>query len=225
MDLRQQSGDTRQCDLQRVLETVDRWQERSGSPVPIVTPEPLSRATLAEHGRRVARYAIALGARLGLPDSDLETLRLGGLLHDIGKHAIPGDLLGKSVPLRPDEFEIIKLHTVVGDAMCADVPNLRRVRSIVRHHHERLDGTGYPDGLRGSELPLLVQVVGIVDVFDALGHERAYKPALDVDMVCALLALEADQGWRRPDLVWEFIELVRTPRPVGASRNQPGWTN
>jgi HD-GYP domain-containing protein (c-di-GMP phosphodiesterase class II) len=98
--------------------------------------------------------------------------------------------------------------------MCAGVRALERVRPIVRHHHERLDGSGYPDGIGGEELSLLVQVVAVADVYDALVHERSYKPALDSDNACSILAVEADKGWRSRDLVWEFIGLVQSgPAP------------
>jgi putative nucleotidyltransferase with HDIG domain len=166
-------------------------------------------AYVAEHGRRLASLAAALGRRLGLGEGDVATLRLGGLLHDMGKHAIPADLLAKPTPLTEQEFEIVRQHTVIGDAMCAAIPSLAAIRPIVRQHHERLDGSGYPDGVGGADLPLLVQIVGIADVYDALVHARSYKPALDPATACAFLAFEADRGWRDRHLVWEFIELVR----------------
>ncbi len=165
---------------------------------------------VAEHGRRLASFAAALGRRLALAETEVATLRLGGLLHDMGKHAIPVELLAKPTPLTEQEFEIVQQHTVIGDAMCATIPSLAPIRRIVRHHHERLDGSGYPDGIGGADLPLLVQIVGIADVYDALVHARSYKPALEPGTACALLALEADRGWRNRDLVWEFIDLVRS---------------
>ena len=104
----------------------------------------------------------------------------GGFLHDVGKIGIPDAVLLKRGPLAPDEFELIKQHTVIGDRLCGELRSLRKVRPIVRHHHERLDGSGYPDGLRGDATPLLAQIMGIVDVFDALTTKRPYKVAQPV---------------------------------------------
>jgi hypothetical protein len=169
----------------------------------------------AHHGERMAGYATRLGRLVGLTEDEITTLRLGALLHDVGKHAIPEDLLLKSAPLSREEYEIVKQHTLIGDALCASIPALDRIRPIVRHHHERLNGTGYPSGLVGAEVPLLAQIVGIVDVYDALVHARAYKPALDTGTACAILAGEAKKGWRRRDLVWAFIELVEQDHRPG----------
>jgi len=99
---------------------------------------------------------------------------------------------------------------MIGDSLCGSLRLLKLVRPIVRHHHERLDGSGYPDGLRGDEIPLLAQIMGVVDVFDALTSDRPYRAALTRDAACAELDREARQGWRRTDLVGTFVELSRT---------------
>src|SRR3954470_24900254 len=127
------------------------------------------------HCRRLAEYAVALGRQLALSEADLDALRSGGVLHDIGKIGIPEVVLRKRGPVTRDEFEIMKQHTVIGERLCGKVGSLDRVRPIVRHHHERLDGTGYPDGLSGHAIPLLAQIVGVVDVFDALTTDRPYR--------------------------------------------------
>jgi putative two-component system response regulator len=161
------------------------------------------------HCRRLSEYAVALGRQLALSEADLDALRSGGILHDIGKVGIPDVVLLKRGPLTRDEFEIMKQHTVIGERLCSKVSSLDHVRPIVRHHHERLDGTGYPDGLRGEAIPLLAQIVGVVDVFDALTTDRPYRQAATREEACSELEEEATRGWRRADLVDRFTSLVR----------------
>lgn len=163
------------------------------------------------HCERLANYAVTVGARLGLPKDDLAALHRGGFLHDVGKVGIPDAVLHKTSPLTAEEFELMKLHTVIGDRLCGQLRSLRNVRPIVRHHHELLDGTGYPDGLKGDAIPLLAQIIGIVDVYDALTTDRPYRrKASDGAAVNALME-EVVKGWRRRDLVELFISSVRAP--------------
>src|SRR6266851_3471481 len=129
------------------------------------------------HCQRLAGYAAALGHSIGLGEDDIASLERGGFLHDIGKVGIPDRVLIKPGRLTPDEYEIIQCHTVIGDKLCGGLRSLKRVRPIVRHHHERLDGSGYPDGLRGDDIPLLAQIMSIVDLFDAVTTTRPYRPA------------------------------------------------
>lgn len=164
------------------------------------------------HCQRLAAYASALGEHLGLDEAELATLTRGGFLHDIGKVGIPDSILLKAGALTRDEYERMKSHTVIGDRLCGELRSLRSVRPIVRWHHERLDGSGYPDGLRGDNIPLVAQIMGIVDVFDAATMVRPYKPGIPPSNVCGELSEEAARGWRRTDLVDAFIELVRTNR-------------
>lgn len=161
------------------------------------------------HCERLASYSTALGAELNLGEDDLAALYRGGFLHDLGKVGIPDALLHKVDRFTPDEFEQMKLHTVIGDRLCGQLRSLERVRPIVRHHHERLDGSGYPDGLRGEAIPLLAQIIGIVDVYDALTTERPYKAALTPEAALAELAEEVDRGLHRRELVETFAALVR----------------
>lgn len=160
------------------------------------------------HCQRLAQYAVALGERLKLSGEDVDTLRVGGYLHDIGKVGIPDRVLLKDDKLTSDEYDLMKNHTRIGDRLCAELRFLKRIRPIVRHHHEHLDGTGYPDGLAGDAVPLLAQIMGVVDVFDALTTSRPYKPALAVEQACWVLRDEVRLGWRRGDLVEEFIALL-----------------
>ena len=160
------------------------------------------------HCQRLAHYAVALGERIGLSSEDLDALRVGGYLHDIGKVGIPGRVLLKDGKLDADEYDLMKSHTLIGDRLCAELRLLKRIRPIVRHHHERLDGSGYPDGLVGDEVPLLAQIMGVVDVFDAITTSRPYKPALAMEQACAVLRDEVRLGWRRADLVEPFVQLL-----------------
>ncbi len=168
------------------------------------------------HCQRLSTYASALGGELRLPGDDLLALRTGGVLHDIGKVGVPDAILLKAGKLTAAEFEIMKQHTVIGDRLCGALRSLKRVRPIVRHHHERLDGSGYPDRLHGDDIPLLAQIIGVVDVFDALVTARPYKPAMPIDQACRELEAEVARGWKRADLVGTFVAQIREGRvPVG----------
>jgi putative two-component system response regulator len=164
------------------------------------------------HCQRLASYAAALGRHLKLSEDEIGALARGGYLHDIGKVGVPDAILLKPDRLTASEYGVMKEHTIIGDRLCGEMRSLRRVRTIVRHHHERRDGSGYPDGLRGDAIPLLAQITAIVDVFDALTTERPYKSALSITRAYDELTREADRGWHRPDLVRAFIELGRTGR-------------
>jgi HD-GYP domain-containing protein (c-di-GMP phosphodiesterase class II) len=178
---------------------------------PVVAASDLKRASVAEirkHARRLATVSAAVGRTLQLPASDIDALRLGSLLHDIGKTAIAPKVLFKGGRLSAEEFAAVRSHTVNGDRLCARIPSLGRVRPIVRHHHERLDGSGYPDHLRGDDIPLLAQIVGIADVYDALIHSRPYKPAFDREHAMSILWRETQRGWRRADLLEALVDVV-----------------
>lgn len=160
------------------------------------------------HCERLGDYAARLGEHIGLSQDEIDTLRRGGYFHDIGKIAIPDAILLKPAPLTKGEYAKVQEHPVVGDKLCGDLRALRKVRPIVRSHHERLDGTGYPDGLKGDAIPFLAQIIGIVDVYDALTTDRPYRPALEPDTAKEHLKDEAKRGWRRTDLVEHFLATV-----------------
>jgi putative two-component system response regulator len=174
-----------------------------------LTVEARDRYTMG-HCERMARFAGAFGVHLGLSDEEVAALHRGGYLHDVGKVGIPDAILMKAGPLEPGERALMEKHPVIGEALCGDLRLLKPVRPIVRWHHERLDGTGYPDRLRGDEIPLLPQMMGIVDVFDALTTDRVYRIRLSWDDACDVLQHEAERGWRSPRLVDEFITLCRS---------------
>jgi putative two-component system response regulator len=160
------------------------------------------------HCERLARFATALGQQLGLDDADLAALYRGGYLHDVGKVAVPDAVLLKEGPLSEQERVVMQRHPIVGDRLCSGLRSLQRVRPIVRHHHERLDGTGYPDRLAGAAIPLLAQIIAIVDVFDALTTVRPYRRTLTTAEASEELLAEAGRGWLNGELVREFNQLV-----------------
>ncbi|HJR58314.1 MAG TPA: HD domain-containing phosphohydrolase [Vicinamibacterales bacterium] len=161
------------------------------------------------HCERLAQYATALGAALELGASDLDALYRGAFLHDIGKIGIPDRILLRKGPLARHDYELMKRHPDIGDSLCGTLRSLESVRPIVRHHHERLDGTGYPDGLSGEEIPLLARIVRVVDVFDALTTERPYRKALPAQNAYKMLMEEARAGWCSEDIVRRFIDVHR----------------
>jgi len=159
------------------------------------------------HCERLAQYATALGADLALSGDEREALFRGGYLHDIGKIGIPDHVLLKPSSLTREEFALMKEHTIIGDRLCGTLQSLRLVRPIVRHHHERLDGSGYPDGLSGDDIPLLAQIVGIVDAYDAMTTTRPYRQAWTPERAYEDLWNDAAKGVSRRDLVEAFVGL------------------
>jgi putative two-component system response regulator len=164
--------------------------------------------TTEGHCERLVAYATALGKSLGLDETDLGALARGGYLHDIGKIAVPDSVLLKDGKLDRQETRVMREHPVVGDALCAGLRSLTNVRPIVRFHHERLDGSGYPDGLRNTAVPLLAQIVSVVDVYDALTTERPYHHARPSEEAFDVLAVEASKGWRDRALVDAFVQVM-----------------
>ena len=161
------------------------------------------------HCERVATYAVAVAEALGLDDMQKTTLRLGAYLHDVGKVRVPHEILNKPGRLTDDEFEQMKLHTIHGVELLAGVEFPWDLKPLIRWHHEKLDGTGYPDRLRGDEIPLGAQVICIVDVFDALTTTRSYRPAMTRE--ASLAELERCRKWWRPDVFQAFMSSVGAP--------------
>jgi len=162
------------------------------------------------HCERLARYAAALGGRLGLDEDQLVALRRGAFLHDVGKVGIPDIILLKPGPLTPSERAAMQQHPVIGDRLCGELRALEDVRPIVRHHHERPDGTGYPDGLEGDNIPLLARITNVVDSYDALTTQRPYKTARSHAEAVRELREEAARGWKFPGLVEEFVAIAES---------------
>ncbi len=162
----------------------------------------------AEHCQRLATYSVALGVALGLSRPELIALYRGGFLHDIGKVSIPDSILHGNKRLTDAEWVVMKQHTVRGEEICRPMKSLAPVLPIIRSHHEKWDGTGYPDGLQGENIPLLARILQIVDIFDALITERTYKRAFSVQEATRVLEEEATRGWRDPELASLFMSLL-----------------
>ena len=162
-----------------------------------------------QHCQRLAAASVLLGEALGLPKSDLLALYRGGYLHDIGKIGIPDAILFKDGVLTSDEWQVMRSHPLKGEEICKPMKSLWPVLPIIRHHHERWDGSGYPDGLAGDDIPLLARIMQVVDIYDALTTERPYKPALSPEAAFALLEEEASRGWRDAELVWLFASTLK----------------
>ncbi len=166
------------------------------------------------HCERVGAYAESVARRMGLSEDDIKTVRIGAWLHDVGKVRVPHEILNKPGPLTQDEFEIMKMHTVWGVELLEDVAFPWNIKPIIRWHHERMDGTGYPDRLKEDEIPLHAQIIGIVDVFDALTTDRPYREALSLEV--AVAEIRRSQHWWRDDVVDAFMQSVALGAPTEA---------
>jgi putative two-component system response regulator len=164
------------------------------------------------HCQRLATLSVMIGEALHLPKRDLTSLYRGGFLHDLGKISIPDSILFKPGPLTAEEWDVMRSHTIRGEQICQPMKTLAPVLPIIRNHHERWDGTGYPDGLKGEETPLLGRILQVVDVYDALTTARSYKPAYTRDAAFKIMEQEVERGWRDPSLVPLLIRMVeKTP--------------
>jgi putative two-component system response regulator len=161
------------------------------------------------HCDRLSRYAVAVGDALGLDQEMKRALRLGGYLHDLGKIAVPDGILLKPGPLDPVEQERIRAHPGAGSDLVLGLRSMELVRPIMRHHHEKWDGSGYPDGLKGEAIPLGARIISVVDVFDALHTDRPYKSALSRSDTVSLLMRETDAGYWDPRIVDTFLDVLR----------------
>jgi putative two-component system response regulator len=152
------------------------------------------------HCERLSILAQYVGQELNFGEQDLTILKRGGILHDIGKIAIDESILLKPGPLTEEEFEIIKTHPVIGENICRPLKTLRPVLPIIRHHQERFNGSGYPDRLSGSEIPIHANIIGLVDCFDALITERPYRKAMDKKKALEIMVKETNEGLWDPEL-------------------------
>jgi putative two-component system response regulator len=159
------------------------------------------------HCARMAFISVSLGIAMGLERACLLSLYRGGHLHDVGKVGIPDSILFKPGKLTAAEWVVMRSHATRGEEICRHLRSLAPVLPIIRHHHERWNGTGYPDGLRGGQIPLLARVVQTADIYDALTSARPYKPALKPNEALRILQEETDRGWRDPEIVKLFVRL------------------
>jgi putative two-component system response regulator len=161
------------------------------------------------HCERLSEYSVRLAEAVGLSKDQITALRRAGVVHDIGKVAVPDAILLKPGRLTEEEWEVIRQHPVVGERICAPLKSFRLVLPIIRHHHEKFDGSGYPDGLQGKAIPVEARVLQIVDVFDALTTERPYKKAFSASDALQTMQEEVAKGWWDPQIFEEFDRLVR----------------
>jgi putative two-component system response regulator len=159
------------------------------------------------HCERLALIAVTLGIAMRLERAGLVALYRGAYLHDVGKVGIPDSILFKPGGLTPDEWTVMRSHTVRGEEICRHLQSLQPVLPIVRHHHERWDGSGYPDGLRGEQIPLMARVLQIADIYDALTNPRPYKPVFSPAEAQRIIQEETARGWRDPEIVKIFIRV------------------
>jgi putative two-component system response regulator len=166
------------------------------------------------HCDRLSKYSVALGEKLGLPQDLRVALRRGGLVHDIGKLSVPEHILLKPGPLTPEERKIMEQHTVIGERICAPLRSFRHVLPIIRHHHEKQDGSGYPDGLKGEQVPLTARILQVTDIYDALTTDRPYRKALLPEKAFAIMREEVKRGWWDSSVLNEFEAVVHGYEPV-----------
>ena len=173
------------------------------------------------HCTRLAEFSARLGERIGLPSDDITALRRAGVVHDVGKVVVPDAVLLKPAPLTPDERTTIKQHPSVGEHICAPLKSFRAVLPIIRHHHERWDGSGYPDGLVGKAIPLTARILQIADVYDALTTTRPYRRALPPQEAWQVLQAEVNRGWWDGELVREFRGMLTVDGSAHSVREHP----
>ena len=178
-----------------------------------------------QHCQRLAVASVMLGEALGLSHSDLTALYRGGYLHDIGKISIPDAILFKRGLLSEQEWGVMRSHPIRGEEICRPMKSLWPVLPVIRNHHERWDGSGYPDGLAGEDIPLLARILQVADIYDALITERPYKPALSHEQAFALMEEEVRRGWRDPELVPLFVSAIQTKIAADLSAIDPSLEN
>jgi putative two-component system response regulator len=202
---------TRVSAMLRMKRTVDDLEEAESILFALAQAVEQRDKEIGNHCQRLATYSVALGTALGLDKEDLLALRRGGFLHDIGKVRVPDAILFKRGPLTDQEWVEMRAHTLIGERICSPMKSLAPVLPIIRSHHERWDGSGYPDAMAGDAIPLLARVLQLADIYDALTSERSYKPAYTSLRAMDILRQEAQQGWRDPELVSIFCEVLRDP--------------
>lgn len=170
------------------------------------------------HCDRLSVYSVALGDRLGLSEELRVALRRGGVVHDLGKVAVPDQILLKPGPLTPEERLVMEKHPVTGERICAPLKSFGLVLPIIRHHHEKMDGTGYPDRLQGDQIPLTARILTVVDIYDALTTDRPYRRAMSEEQAFALMREEVKRGWWDPALVKELEAVMAASESLIAGR-------
>ncbi|HIK04774.1 MAG TPA: two-component system response regulator [Trichormus sp. M33_DOE_039] len=161
-----------------------------------------------DHCERLVKLGQVFGEYLNLPRCQIRDLGWGGYLHDIGKVGIPDAVLLKQGELTPEDWVTMKQHVLIGEKICQPLRSMQGVIPIIRHHHERWDGSGYPDGLKEEEIPYIAQVFQVIDIYDALTSERPYKKAFTPEEALCIMLDETESGWRNPKLMQQFAEFI-----------------
>jgi HD-GYP domain-containing protein (c-di-GMP phosphodiesterase class II) len=197
------------CELVKRIET-NYFSTVEALAAAIEAKDPYTRG----HSKRVTQFAIVLAERFGVPHTDIRNLRYGATLHDIGKIGVSGKILNKKGRLTTEEFEVIKQHPLIGENIICRVDFLQGARPIVRSHHERFDGSGYPDGLAEEEIPFLARVVAVMDFYDALTSDRPYRKAYSIEQTLHIIREGVGREFD-PMVAVEFLEisscLAKTP--------------
>jgi putative two-component system response regulator len=171
------------------------------------------------HCERLAEMSSRLAEKVGLPEDQVKALRRAGIVHDIGKVAVPDAILLKPGPLSAKEFDVMRTHPLIGERICAPLRTFRLVLPIIRHHHEKQDGSGYPDGLHGPDIPVTAAILQIADVYDALTTERPYRAAGSPEAALKTIEEEIELGWWNRDLYKVFREMIRSGYTASFANN------
>ena len=170
-----------------------------------------------EHTNRVVDISLRIGRIMGLIPKELDDLRKGAHLHDIGKVGIPDSILRKNGSLTPEEWEIIKEHTVIGEEICKPLSSLQGALPVIRHHHERWDGKGYPDGLGEHDIPFLARIVSVADAYDAMNSDRPYRKKLPREKILENLKEGSGKQWD-PQIVEVLLDIIHEEDKRGSER-------
>lgn len=162
------------------------------------------------HTRRVGAISRKLGERLGLDEERLNQLEIAGIVHDIGKVGVPESILNKPGKLTDEEYDIIKKHTEIGETILKPLGSLKECIEPIKHHHEKLDGSGYPDGLKGEEIPLETRIIGVADIFDALHSDRPYRSRMPLSSIEEIIMNDVRRGCLDGKVVKELFDMVRS---------------
>ncbi len=172
------------------------------------------------HCARLSKYSVSLAGRVGLSQQERVALRRAGIVHDIGKVAVPEQILLKPGPLTPDERKTMEQHPIIGERICTPLRSFREVLPIIRHHHEKMDGSGYPDGLKSQQIPITARVMTIVDIYDSLTTDRPYRQALSTEEAFRIMREETQRGWWDAELLRAFEALILGEVRSAASDNR-----
>ena len=207
------------CRMQELLRLNNYINEQAKSVVLSLAASMEAKNSLSEgHSERMVEYAVQLAESVGLEEQELQEMEMACRLHDIGKVAIPDNILLKPGPLNVEEMEVVRRHPAAGEKICAPLKSLRGILPVIRHHHERMDGSGYPDGLSGEQIPVKARILQIADIYDALTTNRPYRAALSSAQALQILDQEATRGWLDASLVRTFCGMRGWEAPLRLNR-------